>query len=262
MQAAVNGIEMFFECMGSGPALVLLHGYPLDHSIWTQQMSDLSQKYQVIIPDLRGFGKSSAPEGIYHMHSMAEDVVALLNHLQVDKAVIAGHSMGGYIALAFAMQYPDRLAGLGLVCTQSREDDDAGRTRRYETADAVSTQGSKVVAEVMPDKLVYKNPELSNRLYGMIMETRPVGIIGALKGMAERENMRPNLARIDVPVEIIASREDALIPPERSQEMAEMIPHAHLTVFEECGHMPMMEKPSSVSEVLHNLMQKTELSGL
>src|SRR6266545_4584990 len=118
----VNGIQLAYERRGTGTPLVLLHGYPLDHHLWDEVAPLLEDTFELIIPDLRGFGESSTIDSFYAMEDFAADIAALLDHLEIQKAGLAGHSMGGYIALAFARLYSERLTGLGLVASQAMAD--------------------------------------------------------------------------------------------------------------------------------------------
>lgn len=107
-----------YKCLGTGQPLVLLHGFPLDIGVWDAILPLLEHQYEIIIPNLRGFGKSESRTGEYSLSNMADDVADLLDHIGLEKSIIAGHSMGGYVALAFARSYPDRLLGLGLISSQ------------------------------------------------------------------------------------------------------------------------------------------------
>ncbi len=114
----VNGIHLAYDRRGKGTPLVLLHGYPLDHHLWDESLPLLEDTFDVILPDLRGFGESSTVDSSYTMDDYASDIAGLLDQLGIQKTAIAGHSMGGYVALAFARLYPERVSGLGLVSSQ------------------------------------------------------------------------------------------------------------------------------------------------
>ena len=115
-------VDLFYNEQGQGTPVILLHGFPFNHTIWQPVMPLLAEHARLIMPDLRGFGQSPVTDGVYSMRLMAEDVVALMDKLGLEKAVLVGHSMGGYISLAFAQAYPNRLLGLGLVATQDSSD--------------------------------------------------------------------------------------------------------------------------------------------
>src|SRR5574338_1330215 len=111
----VNGVELAYGRSGKGAPLLLIHGYPLDHSIWDRVGPLLAESFDVITPDLRGLGESASTEKAYGMEALAGDLAGILDHLGIDKAAVAGHSMGGYVALAFLRAFPARVGGLGLV---------------------------------------------------------------------------------------------------------------------------------------------------
>ena len=115
---SINGIELAYERHGKGASLVLLHGYPLDHHLWDEVVPLLKDTFDLIIPDLRGFGKSTTVDTPYTMNDFASDLAGLLDQLGIQKVAVAGHSMGGYVALAFARLYPERVRGFALVSSQ------------------------------------------------------------------------------------------------------------------------------------------------
>src|SRR5215216_2967226 len=145
----VNNIRLAYERRGTGTPLVLLHGYPLDHHLWDEVAPLLVDTFELILPDLRGVGESSAVDSFYTMEDIASDIAALLDHLEIQKAAIVGHSMGGYVALAFARLYPERLTGLGLVSTQVLADPPDRRDGRYKSAAEVADKGIASVVEAM-----------------------------------------------------------------------------------------------------------------
>src|SRR6185369_5391630 len=147
----INGIELAYERQGTGKSLVLLHGYPLDHHLWDEIVPLLKDTFDLIIPDLRGFGKSTTVETAYTMNDFASDIAGLLDQLGIQKTAIAGHSMGGYVALAFASLYPKRVSGLALVSSQVLADPPDRKEGRYKSAADVAENGiGSVVATMTP----------------------------------------------------------------------------------------------------------------
>jgi len=260
MFTTVNQIKMFYQDSGKGLPVVLLHGYPLNHTIWAEVTSHLESKARVISPDLRGHGLTDAPPGVYTMRQMAADVAALLDGLEIQQAVLVGHSMGGYISLAFAQAYPDRLLGLGMVSSQAAADPPERREGRYQTAAQVEKEGVGVVANSMPDKLTNR-AALAEYLRQLILTMKPAGVVGALKGMAKRPEMGEWISTLSVPVMVIAGGQDGLVPLDRAREMAQRFPHGHLTICLQSGHMPMMEAPQEVAAALEQLVNDVENGG-
>lgn len=242
---------------GSGPAVVLLHGFPLAGSIWEEQMRHLAQGYRVILPDLPGHG-GSAPLADPTIEGMADAVLALLDHLQIGQAAVAGHSMGGYVALAMQELAPERVAGLALVATQAGDDTPEGRAGRYALAERVGQEGPEVVVEGMLPKLFAPGQESSAILTAtanLIRQTEREGIQGALHAMAKRPDRRPLLPSITAPTLVLTGLDDRVMPLERSEAMAAQIPNATLTKVARAGHMPMLEQPDEVSRALQSWLE-------
>src|SRR5947207_559617 len=142
-------VKLHFSEAGEGTPVVLLHGFPLSSAIWHKQQQCLSDFYRVISPDLRGHGQSPAPAGVYEMETLARDVLALLDSLQITKAAFVGHSMGGYVALAAWTLAPERFLALGLIASQAAADTEEGRRGRFKMAEKVAAEGNQAVAAAM-----------------------------------------------------------------------------------------------------------------
>jgi pimeloyl-ACP methyl ester carboxylesterase len=247
-------VKLHFSEAGSGTPLVLLHGFPLSSAIWQAQRTGLAGRCRVITPDLRGHGTSPAPEGVYGMETMARDVLALLDALAIPKALIMGHSMGGYVALAAAKIAPERLLGLALIASQAAADTDEARQGRFKLVERVATEGAVAVAAAMMPRLFAPGgvggEGVVEEVRQMILKTPRAGIIGALRGMAARENTEAVLAKIKVPVLLLAGEHDQLIPPAKSQALAAAVPGAKLAIIEKAGHMPMLENPARTTAAI------------
>lgn len=257
MRFSISDIVMEVEIHALGTPLVLLHGFPMNHTLWEPVVPHLFPNIQVILPDLRGQGKTSAPEGVYTMGRMAQDIVELLDALKINTAVVAGHSMGGYVALRFAHDHPDRLSGLGLIATQAQPDSPERKQNRMEIADRVVKEGVQSLADSMAPNLTVK-PEWVEPLRKMILATAPIGAAGAQRGMANREDARSWLPDFKVPVTVIAPTADTVISPARSLEMHSLIPRAELVQVPGAGHCPMLEYPRIVGEALVGLVRRAE----
>ena len=250
----INSIHIAYTRKGSGKPLVLVHGYPLDHTIWDEVLPLLENDFDIVTPDLRGFGQSQVVENQYKIEDMAADIAGLLDHLGIEKAAIAGHSMGGYVSLAFASAYPQRVLGLGLVASQAPADPPERKQGRYDAATEIMKNGVGPVAESMPAKL---SPDKRVQAYvrGLIAAQQPAGLAGALKAMAERHDSTSALSTFDYPVAIVHGDADELIPIQRAQEIKAAIPHATLVELSTVGHMPMLENPQATAATLKNLLQ-------
>ena len=246
---SVNGVRLAYERRGTGSPLVLLHGYPLDHHLWDEVVPLLQDTFDLILPDLRGFGESSTVDSFYAMEDIASDIAALLDHLEIQKTAIAGHSMGGYVALAFARLYPERISGLGLVSTQVLADAPDRKEGRYKSAAEVADKGIASVVETMTPKFT-ANPELQKFARESMERQQPAAYIGTLKAMAERVDSTPLLSSLTVPIVIVHGDADSLIPVDRAREVKAALPNAYLVEISGAGHMPMMEDKEKTAEAL------------
>jgi 3-oxoadipate enol-lactonase len=247
-------INMDFEESGQGFPLILLHGFPLNRSIWYPLLPYLNSYLRVILPDLRGFGETPVGNEPSTMRLMAEDLSVLLSKLKIKKCLLAGHSMGGYISLAFANAYPQKLAGLGLVSTQAANDTLEKSQARFKTIENVKKHGTTLLAKDMPAILTHQ-VELHQPISALISATNPEGIINALKGMADRPDFTETLSEISVPTVIFTGQKDALVHRDLVDIMARLIRRNWVVDVPEGGHMLMMESPEMVAKGLLDLAQ-------
>jgi 3-oxoadipate enol-lactonase len=249
-----NTVDLYYEEYGHGIPAIFLHGFPFDHTIWEPLIPMLEKQTRMILPDLRGFGRSPVTEGVYSMRLLAEDIVHLMNRLDIEKAVIVGHSMGGYASLAFAHAYPGRLLGLGLVATHSAADNPERRQARQKLAEQVTHKGARVVASNLVSTLTPKK-ELVEPIQSLILQAHPTGISGALRGMAERPDLTGELSNITVPAVVIVGKADQLMPRDLVDTTAQMLPKGWLVEIPDAGHMLMMEDPQAVAEALTEMLK-------
>jgi len=253
MFAMTNGIQSAFTDAGEGLPLVFLHGFPLSRGAWSKQVDAFQAKDRVIAPDLRGFGESGASAGPVFMSRYAEDIHALLLHLGTGPVILVGHSMGGYVALAFAKAFPDLLRGLVLVGTKAGGDAPEVAAARRATAEQVRKEGGAAVVESMAAKMLSASNTdagMALAVRGLMQPAHPEGVIGALLGMAERPDAGPWLGSIRVPPLVVAGADDILILPSESQSLAKAIPDAQLTLIPRAGHLVAFEQPVAFNEVL------------
>lgn len=255
MKTKLNGFEMSFDEAGRGAPLLLLHGYPLHRKMWQAQVEALHERYRVITPDVRGFGESEATPGVYGMDLLADDLATLIRHLQCGAAIIAGHSMGGYILFAFYRKYPELVRGLILVSTRAVADSAEGKANREALAQRIEQEGpqaavEKMLAPMMAAASVAAKPSLKNEVEEMMRSASIHGLAGASRGMAARREATDLLSKINVPTLILSGTADALIPHTESEKMAQAIPHARLHLIEGAGHLLSMERPEEMNRVL------------
>jgi len=246
--------ELFVEVRGNDLPLTLLHGYPLDHTIWLDVAARLESEARVIMPDLRGQGRSPAPGGTYSMNELAGDVLHLLDSLDVDKTIIAGHSMGGYVALAMAKLHPERLSGLVLVASHAYADPPEKKQARLESIEQIKAHGLGNILASMPGKLTY-NEAVADKCRAIISGASPQGIIGTLAGLAEREDALDVFSSLEIPAMIICGVDDQINPVSLNREMAARMKNPWLVEVNAAGHMPMLEQPEQVAEALKKFIR-------
>ncbi|MGM0873870.1 MAG: alpha/beta fold hydrolase [Bacillota bacterium] len=243
---------------GIGHCVVLIHGFCGNHNYWKYIVPHLRKKNRVLTIDLRGHGDSSTPKNDYEIADMAEDIAILLNSLQIDRTTLIGHSLGGYISLAFAEKYPEKLSGLSLVHSTSYPDTDEGKANRDKGIQRITNEGIvPFVNDLVPKLFSEKNSkELSNQVDFVKYigyKTSDFGAIGALEAMKNRPDQNEVLKGLQVPVLLVAGSEDQIIPLDRAFSAEKM--NINRTVIEDCGHMSMLEQPDKLSEVLISFLQ-------
>ena len=248
----INGIELAYTRRGKGTPLVLLHGFPLDHHLWDEIAPLLEDTFDLILPDLRGFGESTTVDAPYTMDDYASDMAGLLDQLGIQKAAVAGHSMGGYVALAFAKLYPERVSGLALISSQVLADPPDRKEGRYKSAADVAEKGIGSVVEAMTSKFT-SDARLQAIARAIMEKQQPAAYIGALKAMAERMDSTPLLSTFVFPLVLIHGEADALIPIARAHEVKAAVPDSHFVELKDAGHMPMLESTQETAKALRHL---------
>jgi pimeloyl-ACP methyl ester carboxylesterase len=250
---------------GPGPVVVLLHGFPLSRAMWAEQIKVLGAVYRVIAPDLRGHGDSPAPEGVYTIDEMADDVIETLGSLHIrEPMVLGGLSLGGYVALSLVLRYPERVRALMLMDTQAGADSTEAAATRETTARAVLEAGSALpIVQPMIDRLfspVFREerPERVEPLRTVMAQTSARGIAGTLRGMAVRPDRRGNLGKITVPTMVLVGEDDVITPPAVAKSLAEAIPGARLEVISKAGHMAPYENASVANAVIFRFLESLE----
>jgi pimeloyl-ACP methyl ester carboxylesterase len=236
---------------GSGWPVVLLHAFPLSAEMWRPQLERVPEGWHFIAPDLRGFGPE-APDSRRTvpatLDDMAADVVLLLDRLEVERAVIGGLSMGGYVTFALFRRAPERFSGIILADTRPQADTPAGRDGRRKLIESARTRGPAAVADAMLPKLLGKTsrsrrPSLELQVRQMIEREHAEGIVGALEAMLARPDSTPDLARIACPTLVVVGDEDELTPPADAELMQNHIVRSRLVVLPEAGHLSSLEAP-------------------
>ena len=245
---------------GAGRTMILIHAFPLSADQWLPQLHRVPPGWRFIAPDVRGFrgiGQAYQDVGLDNarMASHAADVLSLMGHLDIDRAVVGGLSMGGYIALAVARVAARRLDGLVLADTKAAADNEAGRAAREAMIALVTAKGPEAVADMMLPKLLGETsqrdqPELADAVRTLVLRNTTEAIASAVRAMKLREDATAWISGLTCPTLVMCGAEDALTPPEDSKAMAAAIPGAELVILPGVGHLSNLEAPMAFTEAL------------
>jgi 3-oxoadipate enol-lactonase len=260
-----NGIGIDYRDEGAGIPVIFIHAFPLNQTMWDDQLVALQTHCRVITLDLRGFGCSDAPQGAYLMDQMAADVRGLMSALNINRAMFVGLSMGGYVSLAFYRNYPESVLALVLADTRASADTLEARERRLKSAAKAEAEGARAIADDMIPLLLGSTtrdirPRITHRVRAMIEANTPHGIASAQRGMAERSDSTHVLPSMDLPALVIVGAEDILTPVAEAEGLRNGIAGARLHVIESAGHLSNLERPEEFNDSLLEFM--TEIKKL
>ncbi len=260
MKLEIDGVQIAYEDRGEGTPVLFVHGYPLSRAMWEAQAQALSPRFRVITVDLRGHGESDAPLWLYTMDRFAEDLKILLDHLSIDRVVMAGFSMGGYITFAFYRRYKEQVRAIILADTRPQADGAEGKKARFQAAQTARLKGAGAIAEAMIPKLMtpqsaQDRPDLVQKVRAMITATPVEGIAGDLMAMSERPDSTPLLERVDCPTLVVVGEQDVLTPPADAKLMADRIKKSQIEIIPEAGHLANMEQPDRFNRVVDQFLE-------
>jgi 3-oxoadipate enol-lactonase len=231
--------------------LLLLHAFPLDASMWAPQLAAVRGDVSVAAPNFPGFGGTPLSGEVATMDEAADRAASEADASGLDRVVVCGISMGGYVALAFWRKFRDRVSGMILAHTRAGADDDAGKERRRALAARLRAEGNGFLVEAPPPLLSpHAPPELWGHVKSIIAAQSAEAIAAASLGMADRPDSTADLAGIDVPTSVITSTEDTLIPADATSPMAEQISGARLEVLDSAGHLSNLEAPAEFTRLV------------
>jgi len=255
-----NKTHISYTDVGRGDPIVLVHAFPTDQRLWKPQQDGLKNHFRVITLDLWGFGQSSSVDGqAVTMTEYADEVKQLLDQLHIQKAIIGGESMGGYIALAFLQKYPEQVKGLILSDTQSIADNDETKAKREATAQDVLAHGTaQLISGFMTKAFTAQASEsLQHTLRSILESQTSMAVASASRGMALRNDTSNVLALTKIPVLIITGDQDALISPQQSKNMHELAKNSELVVIDNAAHLSSLEQPEKWNQAVVAMFYKS-----
>ena len=248
---------------GSGRPLVLLHAFPLSSAMWLEQREILGAHCRVITPDQRGFGGSPLGDDEPSLEHCADDVLALLDRLELERVVLGGLSMGGYVAMELLRRAPERVSGLLLADTKATADAPEAREVRLRTAETVETEGTALLAEQMLPALLgattlERRAAVAGRVRGLVAAAPPAAVAWASRAMAARPDSLETLGSVQVPALVVVGDQDALSPVETARAMVDALPHGRLAVVPEAGHLSAIEDPEAFGAVVTGFLDELD----
>ncbi len=266
----VNGIDLVYEECGNGDkkAIVLLHGFCGSSYYWRKICSHLNEEHRILMPNLRAHGGSGSSGSNHSMELLAKDIAELLNALGIDKVILFGHSLGGYVAAAFAELYPDRVSGLALIHSTVLPDDEAARKQRVKDIAAIQAGGMNAyLRKLVPQLFGSGNRDtMQAELEELIrngQQVTPDAAIATIEGMMNRRDRSHVLARAGYPVLIVAGAEDSVVKPDESFTLTNLFetnktytyPHILETTFEGVAHMSLLEVADQLARVMQTYVK-------
>ncbi len=263
MQKTINGLFVTTKGNSKNTPIIFVHGFPYDHNMWKFQIEELSKKYYCVTYDVRGLGKSYVGDGQYTMEAFVWDLFSVIDGMKLEKPVLCGLSMGGYISLRAVEKEQSRFRALILCDTRSQADDNEGKLKRAMAINQINTEG--LAAFVKPfvtncfwNQTVKKKTELFNKVLENSLKHNPVGVKGGLIAMLSRTDTTKALKKIKLPTLVLVGKHDSLTPPEVMQKMAKKIKKSDFYVVPKAGHMSPLENPEFVNAKMIKFLEKLE----
>jgi pimeloyl-ACP methyl ester carboxylesterase len=261
METSKTDLAIFTEGSSNNKAIVFIHGFPYDHTMWDKQINELKSNYFCVTYDIRGLGQSPIGDGQYTMESFVDDLEIIINELKLDKPVLCGLSMGGYISLRAVERNESNYSGLILCDTRSASDTDDGKIKRAENIKKINTLGVKhFISEFVPHCFSVKSITDSNEEYANVLNkslnSNAIGVKGCLLAMSGRTDTTSYLSRIKIPTLLLCGEDDRLTPPDTMELMAEQIPNSHFEIVPDAGHMSPIENGSFVNNRIKRFLAR------
>ena len=263
MKEIINGISVFIKGSSKNKAIIFLHGFPYDHTMWQEQTERFSEKYFCITYDIRGLGESPAGDGQFTMESFIDDLEAVIDELKLEKPVLCGLSMGGYIALRAIEKMENKFSALILCDTRSEADNNEGKLKRAAAVKRINTEGlapfaGDFITNCFGDSFKQDNKEILEKIIARSSMFDPAGVKGCLLAMLGRNDTTDYLGKIKIPALVLCGENDSLTPPLIMKSMAEKIKNADFVIIKNSGHMSPIENPEQVNEAMEKFIRLLE----
>lgn len=252
MNSVINNLAVFSDGSEKSRPIIFVHGFPFDHVMWDEQVKTLKENFYCVRYDIRGLGASPAGDGQFTLEMFVDDLETIVYEMNLNKPVLCGLSMGGYISLRAVERMQDKFSALILCDTKSTADDNEGKLKRAAAIKQINVGGFGAFIELFVrncfgEKYVSENPGAFNAVVNRSKMNSPVGVKGSILAMAGRTDTTHILEHIKIPVLVICGSEDKLSPPDVMKSMADQIPNSEFLLIEGAGHMTPIEKPDKVT---------------
>ena len=261
MKEIINGLSVFLEGNSKNKPIIFVHGFPFDHTMWKAQINELSKNYFCVTYDIRGLGESPAGNGQFTMESFVDDLETVMAELKLDKPVLCGLSMGGYIGLRALERMQEKFAAVILCDTKPEADNSEGKLKRAGAIKRINTEGlipftKDFVTNCYGDHYKQNHKEEFEKRIAKSSAFDPVGVKGSLLAMLSRTDTSDYLNKIKIPTLVICGEFDALTPSSVMKAMADKINEAEFVVINDSGHMSPIENPEEVNKAIQNFLNK------
>ena len=264
MKKVINGLSVFLSGREGSKAIIFVHGFPFDHYMWDAQVKELSMNYFCVTYDIRGMGESTVDDGQYTMEMFVDDLEKIIDELKMNRPILCGLSMGGYISLRAIERMQEKFSALILCDTKSSADDNEGKLKRATAIKQINNGDfenfiESFVLNCFGQKFVNENNAEYKKVVNRSKNNSPVGVKGCLMAMASRTDTTESLAKINLPTLIICGSEDKLSPPEVMKSLANKISNSKFILVEGAGHMTPIENPQAVNQAIKDFLEDNKL---
>lgn len=261
METKINDLSVFISGNGKAKSILFVHGYPYDHKMWDYQVNELSKEYYCVTYDIRGLGESPESDGQYTLESFVDDLEGIIDELSLEKPVLCGLSMGGYISLRAVERMENKLSALILCDTKSMADDNQGKLKRAAGIKEINGPGKgnfveQFVKNCFAEKFIKENEQAYLEVLNRSKQNSSAGLKGCLLAMAARTDTTSYLPKISIPTLLICGKEDKLTPPDGMKKMADQIKNSKFVEVEEAAHMTPIEKPEMVTVAIKKFIER------
>lgn len=261
MKETINNLSVFIEGDSKHKSIIFLHGFPYNHTMWKAQIDEFNQQYFCVTYDIRGLGESPVADGQYTMESFVDDLESIMTELKLDKPILCGLSMGGYISFRAVERVENKFSAVIFCDTRSEADNNEGKLKRAAAIKRINTEGvspfaKEFITNCFGEDYKQNNKEEFEKQIAKSSAFDPIGVKGSLIAMLGRNDTTEYLSKIKIPALIICGEFDSLTPPAVMKPLAEKISGSEFVVIKNSGHMCPIENPKAVNEAIEKFLDR------